>query len=196
MSDARITPWGQERRIGRSPITSGLPRQADVFGGRRDVSKVPAGTGHLTQFEMREAVKRDGLSHFNRHLISSQGRLSIAPHDIYGVLFAVMPAGNRDGLRGAARHIWASRRCDNRRISMGPIPGNIISMRGTDIAWYGLRAISQGFAIRWPGEEVPFCRPEDPYIVSPVMPERSGDRRMGNRMRRSKPSAMRGSRPG
>jgi hypothetical protein len=32
---------GQERRFGRAPITSGLPRQADIFGVRRHVSKVP-----------------------------------------------------------------------------------------------------------------------------------------------------------
>jgi hypothetical protein len=32
---------GQKRRFGRAPITSGLPRQADVFIVRRHVSKVP-----------------------------------------------------------------------------------------------------------------------------------------------------------
>jgi hypothetical protein len=32
---------GQKRRFGRAPITSGLPRPADVFGVRRHVSKVP-----------------------------------------------------------------------------------------------------------------------------------------------------------
>jgi hypothetical protein len=32
---------GQKRRFGRASITSGLPRQADVFGVRRHVSKMP-----------------------------------------------------------------------------------------------------------------------------------------------------------
>jgi hypothetical protein len=31
----------QKRRSGRAPITSGLPRQADVFGVGRRVSNVP-----------------------------------------------------------------------------------------------------------------------------------------------------------
>jgi len=103
---------------------------------------------------------------------------------------------NRYGLRGAARHIWSFRRCDSRRISMCPIPGNIICIRVMVIAWYWLRNIYHGFAIRWPVEEAPYCRPEGPYIVSPVMPERLGDWRTGNRMRRSKPSTRRCSRPG
>jgi hypothetical protein len=32
---------GQTRRFDRAPITSGLPRQADIFRDRRHVSRVP-----------------------------------------------------------------------------------------------------------------------------------------------------------
>src|ERR1700730_15439256 len=59
-------------------------------------------------------------------------RILVTPHDIDGLSLAVTP-GNRGGLRGAARHIGAVRTRDDRRISMGPIPGNIIG-RVTDIA--------------------------------------------------------------
>ena len=58
---------------------------------------------------------------------------------------------------------------------MRPIPGKIIGIRVMEIAWYWLRSIYQGFAIRWPVEGAPFRRPEDPYIVSPVTPERLSD---------------------
>ena len=120
--------------------------------------------------------------------------MSVTPHDTYGVLCAVM-SRNRDGLRRAGLHIGSVRRCDNRRISMCPIPGNIRCLRVTDIAGYRLRKIDRGFARRWPvAEVVPYPRPEDLAIVSPVMPERVGG--AGMRMRRSKPSAMRCSRPG
>jgi hypothetical protein len=57
----------------------------------------------------------------------------VAPHDIYGLLFAATPR-NRYGLRGAAWHIWPVGRCDSRRISMCPIPGNIICICVADIA--------------------------------------------------------------
>jgi hypothetical protein len=120
--------------------------------------------------------------------------LSVAPHDTYGLVSAVMPR-KRYGLRGAARHIGSVRRCDGRRISMGPIPGNILCIRVMNIARCRLRNISDRFAIRWPVGEVPFCRPDDRCIVSPVMPERRGKRPMGNRMRRE-PSTNRCSRPG
>jgi hypothetical protein len=56
---------------------------------------------------------------------------------------------------------------------MCPIPGNIIGV--IDIAGYWWRNISYGFAIRCPVEGAPVCRPEDPFIVSPVTPERVGD---------------------
>jgi hypothetical protein len=36
-----MSEMGQSRHFGRAPITSGLPQQADVFGVRRHVSKVP-----------------------------------------------------------------------------------------------------------------------------------------------------------
>ena len=120
--------------------------------------------------------------------------LSVAPHDIDGLLSAVT-SGNLYGLRGAARHIGPIRRRDSRRISMGPIPGNIVCIDVMHIAGCRLRTIRDGFAIRWPVEAL-VARPEEaPYVVSPVMPKRVGDRRPGNRMRRSKPSAMRRSRP-
>lgn len=77
---------------------------------------------------------------------------------------------------------------------MRPIPGNIVCIGVMHIAGCWLRAIADGFAIRWPVEAL-VARPKGPYIVSPVMPKRVGDRRTGNRMRRSKPSAMRRSRP-
>jgi hypothetical protein len=63
----------------------------------------------------------------------SRQLLLVAPHDTYGLLSAVTP-GNRDGLGGAARHIGSFRWCDRRRISMCPIPGNIICIRLMDIA--------------------------------------------------------------
>jgi hypothetical protein len=103
---------------------------------------------------------------------------------------AVTP-GNRGGLRGAARHIGPVRRRDDRRISMGPIPGNIIGRCVTDIACRRLRYICQGFAVRCPVGVVVCSRPEGPDIISAVMPERSGDWPMGNRMRRGKPAAKR-----
>jgi hypothetical protein len=59
--------------------------------------------------------------------------LSVAPHDIDGLISAVLPR-NRYGLRGAARHIGPVGRYDGGRISMGPIPGNIIGIGLTDIA--------------------------------------------------------------
>jgi hypothetical protein len=59
--------------------------------------------------------------------------LSVAPRDIDGLLGAVTP-GNRYGLRGAARDIGPVRRCDSRRESMCPIPGNIVCLRVMDIA--------------------------------------------------------------
>ena len=63
----------------------------------------------------------------SRDFISDQPdvALSVAPHDIDGLLFAVT-SGNRYGLRGAARHIGPIGRRDIRRISMCPIPGNIV----------------------------------------------------------------------
>ena len=64
-----------------------------------------------------------------------------------------------------------------------------------DIAGCWLRAIHLGFSIRRPVVVGPDRRPEGPTIVSAVMPERLGHRRMRNRVRRSKPATRR-SRPG
>jgi hypothetical protein len=58
---------------------------------------------------------------------------------------------------------------------MCPIPGNIVGLRVSDIAWYRLRNIDQGFAIRWPVEDVAYRGPDSAGVVSVVMPERSGD---------------------
>jgi len=100
--------------------------------------------------------------------------LSVAPHDTDGLVFAVIPTGNRYGLRGATLHIGSFRRRDSRRISMRPIPGNIRGLRVTDIAWDRRRTIDERLAIRWPGGEVTYARPENPYIiVSPMMPVRA-----------------------
>jgi hypothetical protein len=58
---------------------------------------------------------------------------------------------------------------------MYPIPGNIVGLRVPDIAWYRLRNIDQGFAIRWPVEEIAYRGPDSAGVVSAVMSERSGD---------------------
>jgi hypothetical protein len=58
---------------------------------------------------------------------------------------------------------------------MCPIPGNIIGLRVPDIAWYRWRNIDQGFAVRWPVEEIAYCGPDSAGVVSVVMSERSGD---------------------
>jgi hypothetical protein len=119
----------------------------------------------------------------------------VAPHHIDGALSAVT-RGNRYGFRAAARHIGPIGGRDSRRISMGPIPGNIIGVGVMDIARRWLRGTCDGFAARWIVEEA-VSGPEAPHIVSPAMPERSGgEGSIGNRMRRSRPAASGGSRPG
>jgi hypothetical protein len=57
----------------------------------------------------------------------------VAPDDIYGLLFATFP-GNRYGLLGTLGHIRSLRRYDRRRISVCPIPGNIICVSVMHIA--------------------------------------------------------------
>jgi hypothetical protein len=39
--ESPMSQLGQSRRFHRAPITSGLPREADIFRVRRYVSKVP-----------------------------------------------------------------------------------------------------------------------------------------------------------
>jgi hypothetical protein len=39
--NARMSAWGQSRRFDRAPLTSGLPRLADILRVIRHVSKVP-----------------------------------------------------------------------------------------------------------------------------------------------------------
>jgi hypothetical protein len=68
-----------------------------------------------------------------RGQVQSQTPLLVAPHDIYGLLSAVMPK-NRYGLCGAAWHIRPVRRRDSGWIPMCPIPGNIIGICLMDIA--------------------------------------------------------------
>jgi hypothetical protein len=111
-----------------------------------------------------------------------------------------MPA-NRDGLGGTARHIGPVGRGDRRRIAMRPIPGNVMGIRRMNIARTWWRPIHQGFATRWPVAirwpvEALISRPECPESGSAAVPERVGDRRTGNRMRRGKAAAGRGARPG
>jgi len=57
---------------------------------------------------------------------------------------------------------------------MCPIPGNIVGLRVPDIAWYRWRNIGQGFAIRWPVEEIAYGGPDRAGVVPVVMSERSG----------------------
>ena len=86
-----------------------------------------------------------------------------ALRDIYGLSFTVMPR-HRYGLRGTAWHIWSIGRCDNRRISMCPIPGNII--RVVDVARYRLRNIRRReFASRWSVKLISHRRPEGSCVV-------------------------------
>jgi hypothetical protein len=139
------------------------------------------------------SLRSSWLRSLRRRLLASQARL-IAPHDIYicGLVCAVV-ARNRDGLRGAFRHIGSCGRCDRRRKPMHRIPGNIIGVGGMDIAgcrWRWWRNIEVGFAIRRPVRRIPHARPESPAIISPVMMQRPGDR-TESRMRRSKPCSRR-----
>ena len=59
--------------------------------------------------------------------------LSVAPHDTYGLLFAVA-SGNGDALRWTTRDVWSFRRYNIRWKSMCPIPGNIVSVGVMHIA--------------------------------------------------------------
>jgi hypothetical protein len=43
-SDQSISGEGQSRRFDRAPVTSGLPRAADILSVGRDVSNVPLAT--------------------------------------------------------------------------------------------------------------------------------------------------------
>jgi Transposase DDE domain len=68
-----------------------------------------------------EAVKNSGVG-------KSAKVVLVAPDDIYSLLFAAFP-DNRYGLLGTLGHICSFRRYDGRRISVCPIPGNIICIR-------------------------------------------------------------------
>src|SRR5258705_376394 len=60
-------------------------------------------------------------------------RVSVAPRDVDGSLFAVT-SGNRHGFRAAAWHIGPVGRSDSRRKAMRPIPGNVIGVGVVDVA--------------------------------------------------------------
>jgi hypothetical protein len=117
---------------------------------------------------------------------------SIATHDIDGLVCAVM-AGNCYGLRRAFRHIGPVGRRHSRRISVRPIPGDIICVGMMDISRSRLRNTDLAFATGWP--VIAFVsRPENSRSVSSVMVQRSACQRTETRMPRA--CAMRGSRSG
>jgi len=114
------------------------------------------------------------------------GVRSVAPNDIDGLLSAVIPAGKRKGLLGAARRVGSFGRVDRRRTSMRPIPGDIIGTGVADFARHRLPSTDHGFAIR-PKRVVANARPEIsesvPKIVSAVMmPEEMAKRGMRDGM--------------
>jgi hypothetical protein len=106
------------------------PVIATTSSTRRRVAKCQTRTSR-TQFEMREVVNRDGFARSTGVQFRLQ-RLLVTPHDVYGLLAAVAPR-NRYGLGGATRHIRSVRRYDSRRVSMCPIPGNIVGIGVTNI---------------------------------------------------------------
>jgi hypothetical protein len=117
---------------------------------------------------------------------------SVAPNDIDGLL--AVTSGNRDGFRRAARHIGPIGGRDRRRIAMGPIPGNVMGVGVVNVARCRWRTIRHGFAARGAIVGIREARPK--RIVSAMMPERVGEQRTGNRMRRGKRCTSRRSRPG
>jgi hypothetical protein len=120
---------------------------------------------------------------------------SVAPGDVYSVISAAT-ARNRYGLIGTARRIGTIRRYDVRRISMRPIPGNIICVCVVDVG-RRLRRILQR---RPPVCFIPSickCWPESTDIVSVAMPERSRGKwmRSGANNRRGRSNCASISRP-
>ena len=59
-------------------------------------------------------------------------RVSVAPRDVDGLLFAITP-GNLHGLRAAAWHIGPVGRGDSGRVAMRPVPGDVIRIGVMDI---------------------------------------------------------------
>jgi hypothetical protein len=117
---------------------------------------------------------------------------SIATHDIDGLVCAVM-AGNCYGLRRALRHIGPVGRRHSRRISVCPIPGNVIGIGVMDISCSRLRDVDPGFTTGRP--VIAFVsRPENSAGVSSMMVQRSAGQRTESRMPRA--CAMRRSRSG
>src|SRR5262252_1032106 len=122
--------------------------------------------------------------------LTNAGLTSAANH-IYGLIFAVGP-GNCHGLRSAAgvkncrRSRWLRRASKKtRRISMCPIPGNIIFVCVVEITRYRadrLRKLYVGHSIGWSPEERPGVREEIPSIANDAMMHRAIDRWMDIRM--------------
>ena len=122
--------------------------------------------------------------------------LSVAPHHADGLVLAVTAA---DGhiLGGAARHIGALRRCHRRRITMRPIPGNVVCDRlMMHIIGSWLREVDPEPRSGWSVPKSADRRPEAAYMVPAVVAERIGKWRVGAQMGRTNPSAMDGARPG
>lgn len=74
----------------------------------------------------------------DRGTASFQPNVLVAPDDIHGLLSAALP-GDRYGLLGAFGHICSFRRYDGWRISVCPIPRNIICVSVMHIARRWLR---------------------------------------------------------
>src|SRR5665213_521954 len=121
----------------------------------------------------------------------------LAANHSHGLVFAVSP-GNRYDLRGATGrigHRWSKRGRGAAkkagRISVGPIPGDIVFVGVIDIARYRAgyrwRDPFTGFAIP---EEASRCRKEIPFVASVEMIRQSSDRWTDRRMRRSGNDAM------
>lgn len=122
--------------------------------------------------------------------------MSVAPHHADGLVLAVTAA---DGhiLGGTARHIGSLRRCHRRRITVRPIPGNIVCdrlMMHVTGSW--LREVDPEARS---GGSVPKSadrRPEAAYMVPAVVAERIGKWRVRAQMGRNNPSAMDRAGPG
>jgi hypothetical protein len=130
------------------------------------------------------------LARVSKDEIAEREDALITARDADGLVSAVA-SGNGDGFGRAARHVGPVGRGDRRRISMRPIPGDILRIGVVHVARCRLRSIRDRSAIRWPVEEVSITEPDAASIVSAVMPERPRQCRAGNRMRGSKPAAMR-----
>jgi hypothetical protein len=187
-------------RAARGSVTGHIPDMPDRFfadrspTGRRTPSGSPCSEGKVTDRRVDAAgtASNCGAMLFQARSNGFFNPRSVAPYDIDGLLLAVT-SGNRDGLRGATRHIGSITGGDRRRISVRPIPGHVMGIGVVHIARCRWRHICHGLAGRGPVEGIPDARPKG--IVSAMMPERVGEQRAGNRMRRGKRGTSRRSRP-